>query len=127
MPGARTEELSWSHFEKRRALSISCLPHHIVAPPRLDGSLSNLSVLGVLEDEEGQHGAHSHTRVKGGGENVVVLGPPREVTAADDVLEDEASDGPRDVVDSTGRGNQAGTGEDNGEAIGIMLELEMFG
>ena len=116
MSSGRTEGLSWSRLEERCTETINCLPHHVVSPPCLDGVLPDLSILRVLKDEEGQHGADSHTGVKGSREDVVVLGPPREVTAADDVLEDEASDGPRNVVDSAGGMNQAGTGEDDGEA-----------
>ena len=38
------------------------------------------------------------------------------MTATDNIVEDESDDGPRDVVDSRGRGDSSGSGEDDGEA-----------
>jgi len=41
-------------------------------------------------------------------------------------LEDEASDGPRNVVDSAGGRNQASTGEDDWEAIEFVRGQSLF-
>lgn len=51
----------------------------------------------------------------------VVLGPPAEMPSSDDIVEDEADDGSRDVVDGGGRGHVAGTGEDDGH-VDILPE-----
>ena len=68
-----------------------------------------------MQDEEDQHGADSHTRVERGREYIVVLGPPGEVTPADDILEQEADDGPGNVVDGAGGGDGTSSVEDDGE------------
>jgi hypothetical protein len=39
------------------------------------------------------------------------------MTAPDDILEDEAYNCPRNIVDGAGRGNSASSREDDGEAI----------
>lgn len=76
---------------------------------------ANLAVLGVLKDEEDQDGRDSNAGIEGSGQNVVVLGPPREMTPADNVLEDESNDGPGNVVDGARRGDVTSTREDYGE------------
>jgi len=68
-----------------------------------------------LQNKEGQHRRDSHTRVEPRGKNVVVLRPPREVTPANDVLEDKPDDRPGRVVDSGGGGYETSTTEDDGE------------
>ena len=92
-----------------------------VAPPDLDGVQPNRAVLRVLEDEEDEHRADGDARVERGGQDVVVLRPPREMTATDDVLEDESDDRPGHVVDGAGGGDGARSGEDDGEAKEGML------
>jgi len=76
----------------------------------------------ILQAEEDQHSANRHTRIEGSGEDIVVFRPPREVTPANDVLEDEPDDGPGDVIDGTGGGDEASSGEDDGEAGGVIKQ-----
>lgn len=49
------------------------------------------------------------------GTRTVVLRPPRKVAPADDIVEDEANDRPRHVVDGGGRWNETRPIEDDGE------------
>ena len=87
-----------------------------VSPPNLNVVETDVAVLGVLKDEENQDSRNSNAGIEGSGQNVVVLGPPREMTPADNVLEDESNDGPGNVVDRARRGDITSTGEDYGEA-----------
>ena len=121
MPFTRPKKLSFLHLKERRSKTISRLPHHVVSPPRLDSVLPNLSIHGILKNEEDQDAAHRNARVKTGGQHVVVLGPPREMTATNDVLEDEADDRPRDVVDRKCRWHVSSASENNGEAEWYVL------
>lgn len=99
-----------------------------VAPPRLDGGQANVTVVWVLQAEEDHNRRDSHAGVESGGQDVVVLGPPREMTAADNVLEDEPDDCPGHIVDGRGRGDVACSGEDDREArrrSGSLVSLSM--
>jgi hypothetical protein len=61
---------------------------------------------------------HQNQAMKGGGKGerlTVALGPPREMTPADDVLEDEANDAPGDMVDRVRQGDVARAGKDDRE------------
>ena len=49
------------------------------------------------------------------GQRTIVLCPPRKVTSANDIIENESDDRPGDVVDGAGRGNETGAAEDDGE------------
>ena len=49
------------------------------------------------------------------GKRTIVLCPPRKVTSANDIIENESDDRPGDVVDGAGRGNETGAAEDDGE------------
>ena len=93
-----------------------------ITPPSLYSVQPNSPILGILQAEEDQHGANRHTRIECSGEHVVVFCPPREVTPANDVLEDEPDYGPRDVIDGTGGRDSASSGEDNGEAGGVIKQ-----
>lgn len=53
-----------------------------------------------LSPEENDDDTECRTGIERGGEDVVVLRPPREVPSPDGVLEDEPDDGPWHVVDS---------------------------
>ena len=116
VPFTRPKKLSFLHCKERCPFAIRRLPHHIVPPPSLDGGLPNIPIHRILKNEEDQDGAHRHTRVKTSREDVVVLGPPREVTTTNDVLEDEADNRPWNVVDSGCRRHVSCAREDNGEA-----------
>ena len=48
-------------------------------------------------------------------QRTIVLCPPRKVTSANDIIENESDDRPGDVVDGAGRGNETGAAEDDGE------------
>jgi hypothetical protein len=87
-----------------------------VSPPDLNVIQTNASILRILEAEEDQNGGNSNTSVQRRGKDVVVLGPPREVASADDILKDESNKRPGDVVDGAGRRDQASSGEDDREA-----------
>jgi hypothetical protein len=93
-----------------------------ITPPRLYSVQPNSPVLRELQAEEDQHGANCHARIECSGEHIVVFRPPREVAPANDVLEDEPDDGPGDVIDGTGGGDGASSGEDDGEAGGVIKQ-----
>ena len=82
----------------------------------MDVSRTDLVVLRVLEAEENENNGDSDTGVESGRQDVVVLGPPGEVTATDNIVENESDDGPGDVVDGSGRRNVASSIEDDREA-----------
>lgn len=53
----------------------------------------------------------------------VILRPPREMTAADHILEDEADDRPGDVVHRRRRRDRARAREDHREAAGARVAV----
>jgi hypothetical protein len=85
-----------------------------VAPPDLDGVDTDRAILGVLKDEEDEYRRNGNTRVESGGEYVVVLGPPAEVPSSNNVVEDEADDSSRDIIDGCSWRHVTGTSEDDG-------------
>jgi hypothetical protein len=64
-----------------------------------------------LEAEEDYYNRNGHSGVQCGGQHIVVLTPPRKVTSPDDVLEDEADECPRHVVNRGRRRDGTSTGE----------------
>lgn len=81
----------------------------------MDSGETDSAVLGVLEDEEDKDRRYGNSGIESGGEDVVILGPPREGAAADDVVEGESNDCGGDVVDSGGWGDVTGTSEHDGQ------------
>lgn len=90
--------------------------HSHVTPPSLNRVDTNVTIPRVLQTEEYQNCSNGNTRVQSRGQDVIILGPPREVAAADDILEDEPDDTPRNIVDGTGRRDVTRSREDDGEA-----------
>lgn len=111
-------------------LSHTVLPHHdwMVWSPMLPFcGYCRMKKMRTAETATPESSAAERTSVKRGrwsacveeegrGARTVVLRPPREMTPPDDILEDEADDGPGDVVVGVGRGDETGAGEDDGEA-----------
>jgi len=126
-PRRRAKLFAWSQRPHRRLARIRRLEWIHVPPPRLDRVEPDLSALRVLQGEEDEDDGEGDTCVQSSGKDVVVLGPPREVTPTDNILEDEPDDGPGDVVDGGGGGDEASTAEDDGEvevahpALGPLL------
>lgn len=118
-----------------RAKTVCVVGPDGVPPPGLDGVNTDGTVSRILEAEEDEDDRHGESRVQSRGEDVcriyaliktrgkrnwdirtVVLRPPREMTPADDVLEDESNHRPGHVVDSGCGRDVARSGEDDGEA-----------
>ena len=73
--------------------------------------------------EEDKDGSDGYTSVQGGRQDIIVLGPPGEMTATDDILEDEPNNRPGNIIDGSGRWDGTGTREDDGEAIDGNVSL----
>jgi len=126
-PRPRSKEFTLGDLQQRRTKTVGGVEWESISPPGLNSVFSNCAVLRILQTEEDQDGADGDTGIKSSGQDIVVLGPPREVTTSDDVLEDETNNSPWDVVDGTGRGDGASSAEDDGEvdvaheAVGELL------
>jgi len=68
-----------------------------------------------LEGKEDDDNRHRDTRVECSGKDVVILGPPREVTPSNNVLENETNTCPRNVVEGSRRRDKASSIEDDRE------------
>ena len=78
--------------------------------------MGNLGGLSSDAPEEYYDHTKGWTSVQSGTQNIIVLRPPREMPATDDVLEDEPHDRPGHVIDSCGRRDSARTREYDREA-----------
>lgn len=114
-PRLRTEGLAVCDGLQADAVPIARIHEHGITPPRLDRRRANRTVLRVLQAEEDQDDRDRDARVERGAQHVVVLCPPREVAAADHVLEHEAHDRPRHVVHRVRGRDVTRAGENNGE------------
>ncbi|PLW04758.1 hypothetical protein PCASD_21190 [Puccinia coronata f. sp. avenae] len=76
-----------------------------ITPP-IEGA--KLAALGELEGEKDDDSANDGADVEAGGEEKVVLGSPAELHPAEHILEDEADEDPRHVVDGRRRRDPAG-------------------
>lgn len=56
----------------------------------------------------------------------IILRPPREVTASNNIVENEPDYGPRNVVDSRSRWDRTGTIEDDGEVNVLDNRIRPF-
>jgi hypothetical protein len=64
------------------------LPNCIPPPIQIDPTF------GELQRKEDENRGQNHSRVQSGGEDVVVLHPPTEVSSAQEEVEDESGDTP---------------------------------
>ena len=110
------------NLKERRSQTICCISEHCVPPPRLHRVNSNIPIIGILQNEEDQHSRDCHTRIERSRQDIVVFSPPGEVSATDNVLEDEPNKTPRDIVDRGGGRNRAGSAENDREARGLEGE-----
>jgi hypothetical protein len=82
--------------------------HSHIAPP-----IDVEATFRILDNEEDNNHADCDASIEGGRQNVVVTHPPSEVVPPYEVVEDEAHNSPRRIVDSCGRGHSTNTGEAN--------------
>ena len=68
-----------------------------------------------FQKKKSKKGVKQGKRREKKGKRTIVLCPPRKVTSANDIIENESDDRPGDVVDGAGRGNETGAAEDDGE------------
>lgn len=100
MPLLRSERLaSRQHRLYRRILEIHRRGDHIIAPPRRRVNI----IQG--ESKEDDKGAQRKAEVETGAGQEVQAAPPAEVALLDQVLEQEADDAPRQIVEGRGRRN----------------------
>jgi len=96
-------------------VAISSIERSIITPPGQDVVNTDGAVFRVLQAEENEYCTNCNARIERGGQDVIVLSPPREMTPSDVVLEDESNDAPWHVIDRRGRGNETSSGEDDRE------------
>lgn len=95
---------------KRASLPVAALLVHLGAPPA-----ETLHPAGIYEDEEDNDDAEREARVEGGAEGHGVLAPPGVCAALDEVVEEEADEGPDGEVEARGGRDPAHGAEDDGE------------
>lgn len=67
-----------------------------------------------MESEEDDDGGESKTDVQPSRQGVVVLHPPASPAVADELVEDESDEPPREIVQRGSRRDEAGAAEDDG-------------
>lgn len=87
-----------------------------VTPPLVDIMGTNRPICRVLQNKKYQNYRHGDTSIQRGGEYIIVLGPPREMTSTDDILENESHYCPRNIIEGTGWGNCTSSRENDGKA-----------
>ena len=107
------------NLKQRRSQTIRRSTKYGIPPPGLYRVNSNIPIIGILQNEENQHGRDCHARIEGSRQDIVVFGPPGEVSATNNVLENEPNETPRDIVDCGGGRDGAGSAEDDRETRGL--------
>jgi len=110
---ARSESYDWSSRTPWTIIRAS--ERHGVSPPRLDVRQPDRSVLRELQREEDEQDGNCHAAIESSGQDVVVLGPPGEMTSSNHVLEYEADNSPWNVVDGSCGRYEASAVEDDRE------------
>lgn len=95
---------------KRTGLPVAALLVDLGAPPA-----EALHPAGVYEDEEDNDDTESEARVEGGAEGHSVLAPPGVCAALDEVVEEEADEGPDGEVEPRGGRDPAHGAKDDGQ------------
>jgi len=107
---------SLCNLKQRRSETICRSSKYSIPPPALYRVKSNIPIIGILQNEEYQHGRDRHTGIQGSRQDIVVFSPPGEVSTTDNVLEDEPNKTPRDIVNCGGGRDGTGSAEDDREA-----------
>lgn len=110
LPRFRPETLAFLDRPVRASLPVAPLLVDLGAPPA-----KVLDPAGVYKDEEDNDDAKGQARVERGAERHGVLGPPGVCAALDEVVEEEADEGPDGEVEPRGGGDPAHGAEDDGQ------------
>lgn len=114
------EGFTWRKRVEACSFRIQCIGINGVTPPYHDVVRTNIAIQWVLKAEEDENDRHRNSSIECSGQNIcvehkpnsqkperyqekdsrltVVFCPPGEVTPADDEVEDETNDRPRNVV-----------------------------